>query len=167
MEKIIKIDNKEVKLNNNVSWTLAYRDQFGTDIVPTLMPLIAAAMDVISGIFNEIGTGKEIGVDDIAKVLDGDRIVDIVAHLSAVEFTDFVNITWALAKCADDDIPEPRTWLRQFDEFPLDIIVPAVAELVVKGMISSKNLARLKGMKANLRKPLNLTQSSSQDLSEA
>lgn len=165
MEKTINIDNKEIRLNNNVGWTLVYRDQFGTDIIPTLMPLMATAIDIISGIFTEIGGGKEITVEDIAKILDGDKLIDIIAHLGSVEFTDFLNITWALAKCADNDIPEPKMWVRQFDEFPVDIIAPAVAELVIKGMISSKNLVRLKMMKTKLQ-PLNSTQSSSQGLSE-
>jgi hypothetical protein len=34
VERIIKIADKEVRLNNNVAWTMEYRDQFGKDILP-------------------------------------------------------------------------------------------------------------------------------------
>ena len=40
MEKTINIGNKSVRLSNNVSWTMEYRDQFGQDIIPTLMPAL-------------------------------------------------------------------------------------------------------------------------------
>ena len=48
-----------------------------------------------------------------------------------------------MAKAADDDIEEPRTWVRQFETFPLDVIAPAVLELAVRGLLSGKNSTRL------------------------
>ena len=60
MEKTIKIGKQSVRLNNNISWAIAYRDQFGRDIIPALMPLLASALDIISGIINETGKTDEI-----------------------------------------------------------------------------------------------------------
>ena len=140
MEKTINIGDKEVRLNNNVGWAMAYRDQFGRDIVPSLMPMLAAAMDVFTGLLNETGKTDNIGFDDIAKVADGDALINAAIHLGGLEFVDFINITWALAKCADEDIPEPKIWIKQFNTFPIDIIGPAVFDLIVKGVVSSKNL---------------------------
>lgn len=166
MVKTIKIGNKSVVLDNNIVWALNYRNQFGKDIIPTLMPFMASLLDVISGVFK---SGEAVdGSIDLNKVLtkvDGDYFMDAMAHLSAAELNDFIELTWSLAKTADDDIPEPKEWLREFDSFPLDILVPEVLGLIAKGVISSKNLKRLEGLKKNLQ-PLTSTTSSSQEQSE-
>ena len=150
MERTINIGDKSVRLNNNIGWALAYRDQFGRDIVPSLMPMLAGALDIISGLINEVGT-EEVSVKEIAKLADGDSLINAMIHLGGLEFVDFINITWALAKCADPDIPEPREWVKQFDEFPMDVIAPAVGELIFKGVVSSKNQTRLKEMRKKLQ----------------
>ena len=155
MEKTINIGNKEVRLNNNIGWTIDYRDQFGTDIIPTLLPMVAAALDLIKGLLEEMEDTSSLEWQDILKTLDGDTLLDALVHLGGLEFKDFINVTWAMAKCADETIPEPRTWVRQFEVFPLDEIAPAVFELIYKGVISSKNLTRLKNLKTLPLQPTN------------
>lgn len=162
MEKTIKIGKQEVRISNNISWAMIYRDQFGRDIIPALTPMIAAVFDVASGLIDDKGV---INTADILRRLDGDKFLDAVIHLSGLEFVDFINIFWSMAKVLDDDIPEPKKWVREFSVFPLDEIMPAVALLIGKGMVSSKNWKRL----ANLLKtsqPLTLIQSSSQESKE-
>lgn len=151
MEKTIQIGNKDVRLNNNIGWAIDYRDQFGQDIIPTLLPMVAAALDLIKGLLEEVDDTNNLDWKDILKVIDGDTLLDALVHLGGLEFRDFINITWAMAKCADDSIPEPRTWVRQFDSFEVDVIAPAVFELVYSGIISSKNLNRLKELKNSLQ----------------
>lgn len=167
MEKVIKIGKTEVKLNNNVVWTMEYRDQFGKDIVPALMPLLASFIEGVSAVVSE--TGKdELNITDIASALEG-RSMEILLPLFQVEFVDtIINVTWAMAKAADESIDPPKRWVRQFDEFPLDVVVPAVYELALKGFVSSKNLKRLKTVGASLKtlQPSRSMTSSSQDLSE-
>ena len=170
MEKVIKIGKQEVRLNNNVAWTMEYRDQFGKDIVPALMPVIASMVEGVSTIITE--TGKtEITVSDIADSLQG-RTMEILLPMFQVEFVDvIINVTWAMAKAADENIAPPKQWVRQFEEFPLDVIAPAVYELVIKGFVSSKNLKRLKKVKSEINlQPMNVsrsTTSSSLDSNEA
>ena len=168
MEKIIKIGKQEVRLNNNVAWTMEYRDQFGKDIVPVLMPVIASALEGISAIVAE--TGKtEINAVDIADALEG-RAMEVLLPMFQVEFVDvIINVTWAMAKAADENIEPPKRWVRQFEEFPLDVVFPAVYELVVKGFVSSKNLKRLKKIAVSLKtlQPSHSTTLSSPDSSEA
>lgn len=151
MIKTITIDDKDIVLDNNVGWTLIYRDQFGRDIIPAIMPLLAGALDVVSGIFQEAGDKKEITIESLAKLADGDTLINAMIHIGGFEFVDFINITWALAKNADDSIPEPNIWLKQFDEFPIDVIGPEVVKLIFKGMVSSKNLERLNGLMKNVQ----------------
>ena len=160
MEKTIKIGDKDVRLSNNIGWALIYRDQFGRDIIPTIMPMLAGLLDILGGLLRN-GKTDNLSINDLAELMDGDELMNAYVHLSGLEFTDFINITWALAKCADDSIPEPTMWVRQFDEFPVDIIGPAVFSLVLKGVMSSKNWTRLTSLKKKIQ-PLNSTQSSSQ-----
>ena len=169
MEKIITIGSKEVRLNNNIGWAMIYRDQFNRDIIPALMPVLAGVLDVVSGIINETGKINNLEMEDILAVFNGDALLDAVVHLSGLEFVDLLNIIWALAKNADETIEEPRRWVKQFDEFPLDEIAPEVGELIVKGVISSKNLERLRGISERLKltQPSNSIQSFSLDSNEA
>lgn len=166
MEKTIKIGKKSVKLNNNVSWAIVYRDQFGRDIIPTIMPLFASALDIISGIINETGKTDDIELTDLAKLADGDSLLNAAIHLGGFEFTDLICITWALAKCADEDIPAPREWIEQFETFPVDVVAPEVFSLIFKGVVSSKNLKRLEDLKKRIQPTSISTQSSSPDSNE-
>lgn len=166
MEKIIKIGKQEVRLNNNVAWTIEYRDQFGKDIIPAIMPLLASMVEGVSAVLAE--AGEELTATNIAEALQG-RSFDVMLPMFQAEFVDLVvNVTWAMAKAADEDIAPPKQWVRQFETFPLDIVGPAVLDMVLKGFISSKNLKRLKGIGESLKnlQPSLSTTSSSQDSSE-
>ena len=167
MEKIIKIGKQEVRLNNNVAWTMEYRDQFGKDIVPALMPILASLMEGVASAIAEAGD-EGITTDAFADAVQG-RTMDILLPMFQVEFVDvIINVTWAMAKAADENIEPPKRWVRQFEEFPLDVVVPAVYELVLKGFVSSKNLKRLKKISASLKnlQPSHSTTSSSPDSNE-
>lgn len=170
MEKVIQIGNKSVKLNNNIGWCFIYRNQFGTDIVPTVMPLLAGTLDVIGGLINEVGTTDEVTVKEIGRVIGTDAMRDALIHLAGLELVDFINITWAMAKCADESVPEPQRWVRELEVFPIDEVGPALFEMILSGVTSSKNWERLqtmmRGLKPTKTKTLTSTQSSSQELSE-
>lgn len=150
MEKTIKIGKTPVKLNNNIGWLRAYRSQFGRDILPSIMPLVATLLDVMGALLDEEGTAN-VSVASLIKAADSDKMLDAVIHASTFEAVEIVNITWALAKCANDDIDDPETWEKQFDVFPLDTVVPAIWKLVIEGLVSSKNLKRLDDLKKKLQ----------------
>lgn len=146
---------------------MEYRDQFGKDIVPAMMPVLASLIEGVSALVAESG-GKEITAADIADAVQG-RAMEVLLPLFQVEFVDtIINVTWAMAKAADEDIEPPKRWVRQFEEFPLDVVVPAVYELVLKGFVSSKNLKRLKKVSESLKnlQPSHSTTSSSPDSNE-
>lgn len=145
MEKTITIGGVDVRLSNNIGWVFAYRDQFGRDIIPALMPALESIVSLVPAITK---AGDEGGV---VSVLQSSEMEDATLRLAGLEVTDLINIVWALAKAADDDIPEPRRWVRQFDEFPIDVIAPAAFDLVLSGVISSKNRTRLREMAKVLR----------------
>lgn len=170
MEKTIKVGKQEFRLNNNFGWAMTYRDQFGHDIIPTLAPMLAAAIDVASGIIRDAAVNGEIkSPADVLKVLDGDTIIDAVIHLSSFELVEIANIAWAMAKECDSDIPDPKAWVAQYDPFPLDVLAPEVFSLAFNGMVSSKNLKRLKGQIKQIKQtvqPLTSTPLSSRESNE-
>ncbi len=149
MEKTVKLDTKNsIVLNNNIGWLFIYKDQFGRDIVPSLVPVLNAGIDLVFGIYKELG--GELSRDKIMQI-DPATLTDAIYAAAGIEAVDLLNIVWALAKNADDEIPEPREWVRQFETFPLDVIAPAVFELVFKSMVSTKNLKRLQSLKKSLQ----------------
>lgn len=151
MEKIIKIADKEVRLNNNVAWTMEYRDQFNKDILPAIMPLVASMVEGVSTVMADATVNGEITTSSIAEALEG-RTMEILLPMFQAEFIDLViNVTWSMAKAADESIDPPKKWVRQFDEFPLDVVGPAVLDLALKGFVSSKNLNRLKKMGESIK----------------
>ena len=169
MEKVIKIGKQEVRLNNNMAWTMEYRDQFGKDILPAIMPLLASMIEGVSTVMAEASDAGELSTSSIAEALEG-RSMDILFPMFQAEFVDLViNVTWAMAKAADENTEPPKKWVRQFDSFPLDIVGPIVFDMVLKGFVSSKNLKRLKKISESLKtlQPNSLsTTSSSPDSNE-
>ncbi len=161
MKKTIKIDkNTDLTLSNNVSWLLEYREQFGHDIVPDLLPIVSAVSKLFAVLAEQ--TGRP--VTEVIKNIPSDVVQDTLIELAGAQSTDFLHIVWAMAKASDDDIDEPKKWFKQFETFPLDVIAPAVWEMVLSGFVSSKNLKRLSGTEAT-KKSVS-TRSSSQESKE-
>lgn len=151
MEKIIKIGEKDVRLNNNIGWAIIYRDQFGKDILPVIMPFITSMIESVSTVIADADYNGEITTKSIAEALSG-RSLDVVLPLYQAEFVDLViNVLWAMAKKADDKIEPPIKWLDQFDNFYLDEIIPELLEMVLRGTVSIKNLERLEIIKTKLQ----------------
>ena len=164
MEKVIKIGKQEVKLSNNIAWTMEYREQFNKDIIPAIMPIFASITEGVASFIAESGNS----MSDIAEALEG-RTMEILLPMFQVEFVDvIINVTWAMAKAADETIESPKKWVRQFDTFPVDVVLPAVYDMLLKGFVSSKNLKRLKTLGENLKnlQPSLSTTSSSQESNE-
>lgn len=143
MNKTIKISkDKELVISNNLAWAMIYKSQFGHDIVPDIMPIVSA----ITKLLGELSKTSGTDVASVLKSLDGDSVQDALIELCALQFTDFINLTWAMAKANDDDIETPDKWVRQFDHFPIDVIAPAVFDLLLKGLVSPKNLKSLRAI---------------------
>lgn len=165
MEKIIKIGKQEVKLDNNAAWAMEYRDQFGKDILPVILPMGASIAEMLATVAS---SAEDLSVRSLAEAIEG-RTMEILMPMFQVEMVDIlINVTWAMAKVADESIDPPKKWIRRFDSFPIDVVAPAVYDMAMKGFMSSKNQKRLKNaVKAlrNLQPSLSMT-SSSQDSNE-
>lgn len=150
MEKIIKLDEThELKLDNNVWWLIQYKSQFGHDILPDIMPIISSVMNTIVAVASV--ADEKSDVKDILKRIEPSDLTEALIELAGLQLTDFINVLWAMAKTADDSIPEPNKWVRQFDTFPLDILVPEAGEMIIRGMVSEKNWESLRNLLAGLK----------------
>ena len=141
MVKTIKIDkDTNLTLSNNLGWVINYKNQFGHDILPDVMPIISA----ITRVIGEIAQSNSTDAYEMIRTLDKDALQDALIELCSIQFVDFLHLVWALAKANDKNIEDPDTWVEQFDSFPIDVIAPAVFELLTKGLVSSKNLKSLR-----------------------
>lgn len=168
MIKNINLDSKHsVEVNSSAGWLLIYRSQFGHDILPDLMPALETMLGLVTSVLEDIESndGNSSDIKDIIKSFDKELLSDISFNLSTLEIITIINIFWAMAKNADRDIPAPEVWVNQFDNFPFDVIAPAIFDVIMKSFISSKNLKRLKEMMK--QNPFQLKSSSSAVLAEA
>lgn len=115
MEKIIKIDGRDVKLKATAGFMYRYKSQFGREYLADMIEFEEAAKKA----------AKEKNVTNKMKYYN---------------FNTMYNIIWALAKTADDTIPPPQEWLDTFDTFPIFQIFGEVKELLdSSGKIDRKN----------------------------
>ena len=112
MEKTIIIDNKEVKFRSTAATPLRFKAQFGRDYFAEIIKL-----NKLSD-FKEEKSNYEV--------------------LENADFEIFYNIIWVLAKTANKSIPDPLTWLDDFEEFPLFEIIPEVQDLIAASIQSKK-----------------------------
>lgn len=112
MEKTIEIDNKKVSFKSTAATPLRYKAQFGKDFFVDIMKL--SSLDGLNS--------KKIDLKKIDKL----------------DFDVFYNIIWVLAKTANKKIPDPITWLDEFEEFPLFDIIPELQDLILSSMQTKK-----------------------------
>lgn len=108
MEKTLIIDGKEVRFKSTAATPLRYKAQFGKDFFAEII---------------KMGALEKLGKLDPDKVTRED--------LEGLDFEVFYNIAWAMAKTADPKIPDPITWLDQFDEFPMVDIIPELQDMII------------------------------------
>jgi type II secretory pathway component PulK len=113
MEKTITIDGKQVRFKSTGATPLRYKAQFHKDFFAEILKLNS---------LKKVNKGDELKKEDI----------------EMIDFDVLYNITWVMAKTADQTIPEPIEWLDQFNEFPLMDIVPKLQDLISASMQSKK-----------------------------
>ena len=138
-------ENEKIKLNASLGWVLRYRAQFGHDILPDLLPMLESGLVLVGGAMDESG---EL---EWRKLLDFDTVSSAMISFAGAEFTTALNIIWSMAKNADDSIPAPFEWANQFENFPLDQIVPEVIDAVINTVVSEKNRKRLGALKKKIQ----------------
>lgn len=151
MIKTVMIEDRPVELNSSMGWLYRYREQFGRDILPDIMPIVEAALEGVSEMIGSIQTDGEKKYLDVTKVpelMNSSAIVEMFIKLAGMEFVTVFNIFWAMAKNADLKIDRPDVFMNSFDVFPVDEVVPGLLYAIAESSISSKNS---KGLLEKLR----------------
>jgi hypothetical protein len=116
LEKTLTIDGKQVRFKSTAAVTFRYKNQFQKDYLIELFKAVSELENFI-----KIDT-KDLTLEQLAE-FDQERLLEIV---------------WALAKTADPSIPEPLTWLDEFEEFPVRRIFIELYEMVQKTIHGKK-----------------------------
>lgn len=119
MEKTIIIDGKQVRLKSTAATILRYKAQFNKDYFSEMLKL--------SKLMTNKATDGKFDLNDIS--------YDDLDHL---DFEPLYNFIWVLAKTADPSIPDPLTWLDEFDSMPIADIFPQIADLLQSSIQSKK-----------------------------
>lgn len=113
MEKTITIDGRQVTFKSSGALPKRYKAQFGRDYFSDMYDL------------KSMSEAYERSESDSKPP-------------NFKYFDLFYDIAWTLAKTADNTIPDPMSWLDEFDEFPIAEILPEIQDLIAAS-ISSNN----------------------------
>ena len=166
MIKTIKINNQPVGINSSMGWIYTFKETFGYDVLPVILPAIEAGIDIIVKTASNLETDDltQLKAQELMRAIDGDVMSDTSMLLAGFQLTTITDITWALAKNADDTIPEPKEWLNGFDTFEADEILPEVLGAIIESSMSKKKAAALlKKLKKAKTSPSQSTESQSQE----
>lgn len=125
MEKIIKINEKEIPLKITASFPLRYKSQFGDDILKFIMPMLKKFLPLVQVM-------QEQDIKDASELMTEENVELFVDILSGIEMEKVFNMVWVLAKTADTSIKEPMEWLDEFETFPLAEVLPTVFEMIMQ-----------------------------------
>lgn len=113
MIKTLTIDGKQVTFKNTGATPMMYKAQFGTDFMKDILKMMPLV---------QYKDAKELPIE----------------ALEMIDFDVFANIVWVLAKTHDHNIPDPMTWLDQFEEFPVFELFEEVQDMLLKNFQTSK-----------------------------
>lgn len=112
MEKMVKIDGKEVGFRATALTPRIYRHKIGRDMIQDLNKLQAS--------YNKATQLPAEATDEERKE----------AQLSALDLEIFENAAYVMAKQYDANLPNsPEEWLDGFETFSIYEILPAILEL--------------------------------------
>ena len=146
MIETIMIEGRAVEIDSASGWTYCYREQFGHDILPDVLPIFRSIAVAAEGLIKELPddamengeiSGKNI--KGVLKNIDGYVIQDALDEIAGLEISTIQNIFWALAKNADNGLEQPRRFFNQFEVFPYEEVIPRVIAAIIKSSSSSKN----------------------------
>jgi hypothetical protein len=116
VERTLTIDGRQVRFKSTAGVAFRYQNQFQKDYLVELYK----AIPEVTALYNK--DTVNLSLEDLSK-LNSERLLEIV---------------WSLAKTADPNIPDPLTWLDEFEEFPVIKIFTELLDLMVKTSKSKK-----------------------------
>lgn len=120
MIKTIEFGDKEVNFSTSFNWMVIFKSQFGEDAAKVIMPLI-----------------REMQKPEYNENDYGFLVYEVLG------FTGIAEIAWALAKNADDSVPDPEAWMNELgdDYSAADIASELIPEVIASSFSSKKSMA--------------------------
>lgn len=145
MRRTIAIENHSIEVDTSMGWLFVYRNAFGHDVLPDLMPLVEAALAGLAEIFGSavVKGDRSIDPEKVMELMDADALVDMLVKMAGMELTTVLQIFWAMAKNARRDLPPAEIFYAGLERFPMDEIVPGLFYAIVESSVSSKNAESL------------------------
>lgn len=143
MIRKLEFEGQSLEINSSVGWLYAYRNRFGHDILPDLMPLVESILAAVASILEE--SKGTVSADTIRDAFNNDSFIDAFIKIAGMEVITVYNILWAMAYNADKSIPGPDEYFNRFEKLPVDVILPDLFYAIVDSSVSSKNAERLLG----------------------
>jgi len=106
MEKVLIINDKEIKMKSTAGTLMRYRNNFGRDLIKDMVRL----QDKLKKVNNQ---GEQFEIVDL----------DL-----------FEKIAWCMAKTADNNIPDIEHWLDNFETFDIMKVLPEIMQLLVDNL---------------------------------
>lgn len=140
-------ESKSFDINTTAWWLFVYRQQFGRDILPDLLPALEAILEayaiVLSAAKSDDGSKTVSKAEFLINLAESELLSDAFTSVSALEVVTLYRIAWALAKNADPETPEPEAWIRSLGELPIDTVGKEIIDAVIRSTVSSKNAESL------------------------
>lgn len=148
MIKTVQFEGHSLEINTSGGWFFVYKDYFGHDIMPDIMPALETMLQMAVNIAGKVDPGER-DAHQILAALDEDVLEEIFTKMAGAQLTTVMQIVWAMARNADESTPGPREFFNKYDTFPWDTAGPEVFKALLESNISSKNV---KSLLASLKK---------------
>ena len=110
MECTVTIDGKAIALKATGGTLIRYKEQFEEEYYDDVLKISAIKKNQSADLAEKIMLSAETGY----------------------------KLIWAMAKTADNAIPNPDEWIETFEDFPITEILPVANELLTKSMNSCR-----------------------------
>lgn len=134
MRKTIKYNENgdTFAIDASLSWLIIFRNEFGFDAVEIIAPALQSLNTFLANLSEDyVKTEKEKEIDILTEIL--------------YEFGTYnlLLIIWALAKNADETIPEVNAWYREKETFDLQSVAEDVLETILESTATTKKAQAL------------------------
>lgn len=120
MEKVLNIGGHEIKMKSTAGTITRYRNAFNRDFMKDLIHMQ-----------EKLTENQDAGVDNI-------------------DLSLFEKLAWAMAKTADDNVPELEKWLDQFAPFDIIQAIPDIMNLLIANLEQINNKKKLEEQPTNV-----------------
>lgn len=137
-------EGQPVEIDTSMGWFIRYRETFGNDILPDLLPILEAITLAAIDLLDEAESAENIGIDTVLDALRSGTLVNAIAMLGGLETTTLLQIVWSMHKEANEGAPGFKAWTKTVPAFYFDEVAPELFWAISDTVVSKKNMDKLK-----------------------